>query len=44
MVMGDSIVRKLDKLINKGDDFTVYLPGAKIEDVTERVGQLMGNG
>ena len=44
VVMGDSIVRKLDKIINRGDDVTVCLPGAKIEDVTERVGQVMGNG
>ena len=44
MVMGDSIVKKLDKVINKWDDVTVCLPGAKIEDVTERVGQVMGNG
>ena len=41
VVMGDSIVRKL---INTGGDVTVCLPGAKIEDVTERVGQVMGNG
>ena len=39
MVMWDSIVRNL----NKGGDVTACLPGAKIEDVTERVGQLMGN-
>ena len=44
VVMGDYIVRKLDKIINRGDDVTVCLPGAKIEDVTERVGQVMGNG
>ena len=42
--MGDSIVTKLDKIINKGDDVTVCLPGTKMEDVTERVGQVMGNG
>ena len=34
VVMGGSIVRKLDKIINKGGDVTVCLPGAKIEDVT----------
>ena len=39
VVMGDSIVRKLDKIINRGDDVTVCQ-----EDVTERVGQVMGNG
>ena len=43
MVMWDSFVRNQDKIINKGDDVTVCLPGAKIEDITERVGQLMGN-
>ena len=45
VVMGDSIDRKLDKIINRGGgDVTVCLPGAKIKDVTERVGQVMGNG
>ena len=28
--MGDSIIRKLDKIVNRGDDITVCLPGAKI--------------
>ena len=42
MVMGDSIVRKIDKMINKGNDVTVCLPGAKIEYVTERVRQVLG--
>ena len=32
--MGDSIIRKVDKIINRGDDMTVFLPGAKIEDCT----------
>ena len=27
--MGDSIVRKVDKIVNKGDDITVCLPGEK---------------
>ena len=44
MVIGDSTVRKLDMIINKGDDVMICLPGAKIEDATERVGQVMGNG
>ena len=39
-----SIARSLDKIINKGVDVTVCLPGAKIEAVRERVGQVMGNG
>ena len=42
--MGNYIVRTLDKIINKVDDMTICLPGPKIEDVTERVGQMMGNG
>ena len=44
VVMGDSIVRKLDKIINKGCDVTICLPGAKIADVTETVEQVMRNG
>ena len=28
--MGDSIVRKTDKVLSKGDDMVVCLPGAKI--------------
>ena len=44
VIMRDSIVRKLNKIINKGGDVTVCLPGANIEDVTKRVGQVMGNG
>ena len=42
--MGYCIDRKLDKIINKGDDVTICLPRAYIEDVTETVGQVMGNG
>ena len=30
--MGDSIVRKTDIVLNKGDDVVVCLPGAKISD------------
>ena len=44
MVMGNYIVRTLDKMINKVDDMTVCLPGPKIEDVTETAGQVMANG
>ena len=45
VLMWDSIVvRKLDKIINKGNDVTACLQGAKIEDVTARVGHVMGNG
>ena len=35
--VGDSIVRKTDIFLNKGDDVVVCLPGAKIEAITERV-------
>ena len=35
--VGDSIVRKTDRVLNKGDDVVVCLPGAKIEAITERV-------
>ena len=27
--MGDSIIRKVDKVINKGEDITVCIPGEK---------------
>ena len=40
--MGDSIIKKVDKIVNRGDDITVYLPGAKIEDVAEKAGQVTG--
>ena len=35
--VGDSIVRKTDRILNKGEDVVVCLPGAKIEAITERV-------
>ena len=35
--VGDSIVRKTDSRLNKGEDVVVCLPGARIEHVTERV-------
>ena len=34
---GDSIVRKIDRVLNKGDDMVVCFPGAKKEAITERV-------
>ncbi|KAI0237070.1 Pre-mRNA-splicing factor 18 [Lamellibrachia satsuma] len=34
--VGDLIVRKTDRVLNKGDDVVVCLPGAKIEAITER--------
>ena len=32
--VGDSIVRKTDSRLNKGEDVVVCLPGARIEHVT----------
>ena len=42
--LGDSIVRKTDRVLNKGDDVVVCLPGAKIEAITERVKNIVGSG
>ena len=42
--VGDSIVRKTDTRLNKGEDLVVCLPGARIEHVTERVEKIMGRG
>ena len=42
--MGDSIIRKVDKIVNRRDDITVCLLGAKIEDIAEKAGQVMGGG
>ena len=39
----DSIVRKTNRVLNKGDDVVVYLPGAKIEAITERVEHIMSS-
>ena len=38
--VGDSTVRKTDTRLCKGKDVVVCLPGARIEHVTERVGQI----
>ena len=43
-VCGDSIVRKTDRVLNKGDDVVVCLPGAKIEAITERVKSIVCSG
>ena len=40
--VGDSIVRKTDRGLNKWDDVVVCFPGAKIETITDRVGQMVG--
>ena len=42
--VGDSIVRKTDRVLNKGDDVVVCLPGAKIGAITERVKNIIGLG
>ena len=42
--VGDSIVRKTDRVLNKGDDVVVCLPAAKIEAITERVKNIVGSG
>ena len=42
--VGNSIVRKTDIVLNKGDDVVVCLPGAKIEAITERVENIVGSG
>ena len=42
--VGDSIVRKTDRVLNKGDDVVVCLPGARIEAITERVENIVGSG
>ena len=41
--VGDSIVRKADGVLNKGEDVVVCLPGAKIEAITERVENIVGS-
>ena len=42
--VGDSIVRKTDSRLSKGEDVVVCLPGARMEHVTERVETIMGRG
>ena len=42
--MGDSIIRKVDTIVNRGYDITVCLPVAKVEDIAEKAGQVMGGG
>ena len=40
--MGDSILRKTDRTLSKGE--VVCLPGARIEHVTKRVENVFGHG
>ena len=42
--VGDSIIRKTDTILSKGEDVVVCLPGARIEHVTERVEKIVGRG
>ena len=42
--VGYSIVRKTDRVLNKGDDVVVCFPGAKIEAITDRVENIVGSG
>ncbi|KAK2174025.1 hypothetical protein NP493_835g03010 [Ridgeia piscesae] len=42
--MRDSILRKTDRTLSKGEDVVVCLPGARIEHVTERVENVLGHG
>ena len=42
--VGDSIIRKTDSRLSKGEDVVVCLPGPRIEHVTQRVENIMGRG
>ncbi len=42
--VGDSIVRKTDLRLSRGEDVVVCLLGARIEHVPERLEQIMGRG
>ena len=42
--VGDSIIRKTDSRLSKGDKVVVCLPGARVERVRERVENTMGRG
>ena len=42
--VGDSIVRKTDRALNKVDDVVLCFPGAKIEAITESVEKIVGLG
>ena len=44
MFVGDLIVRKRDRVLNKEDDVVVCLPEPKIEAIIERVENIMGSG
>ena len=42
--MGNSFNRKVDTIVNRGDDITVFLPGSKIEDIAAKAKHVMGGG
>ena len=42
--VGDSIVRKTNRALNKGDDVEVSLPRETIEYLSERVDKIVGPG
>ena len=42
--IGYSILRKTDRTLSKGEDVVVCLPGARIEHVTERLVNVLGQG
>ena len=44
LFVGDSIVRKTDRVMNKRNDVVVCLPETKIEAITERVENIVGSG
>ena len=40
-LVGASIARKTDRVLNKGDDMVVCFPGAKTDAITERVDEII---
>ena len=42
--MGDSILRKTNRTLSKGEDAVICFPGARIEHVTEWVENVLGHG
>ena len=42
--VGDSIMKKTESRLSKGEDVVVCLPGARIEHVTDRVEKITGRG
>ena len=42
--VGNSVVKKTDKTLNKGEDMVVCLSGTIIKDVTERVEKVLPPG